>query len=82
MSTATQTWTLTPERIAQGFTSQAQLTAFGICHEHRQGCATCQGTGGWTETSDGGWQPLAAECAEHRALWATYHRFCPWAKGA
>lgn len=62
---------LTPARIDQGFTTQAQLDAFYATIDHAASCDDCQGTAGSVDVGDG-FQPIARRCATWHELDAAY----------
>jgi len=61
--------TLTAERKAQGFTSQAQLDAFFARFDHMQTCTACHALDGNVILNDG-MQPTVGECHEAKRLLA------------
>ena len=63
----------TMKRKAQGFRSQADLTAFLTYHDHTTSCTECQKPGKAVPFDDG-YQPTANRCDEANALWKEWCR--------
>ena len=65
---------LTPERIAQGFKSQAQLDAFYARWDHDNPdnrCPACKALDSWIPFEDG-YQPTCGACPIARELYSAY----------